>query len=311
MKPKIIMVVGPTASGKTSLAVELAKRLDGEVVSADSMQIYRRMDIGTAKPTEEEKQGIPHHMIDIVEPWETFTLNDYLERADKVVRDILQRGKRVIFAGGTGLYTQSFKENLQLPEYGCDQVYRDEMMAVFAEKGGAYLKEMLEKVDPEAAARLHDNDAKRIIRALENYRATGKTVAENNANAKAQGSPYDFCTLGLNFEDRETLYERINRRVDLMMEQGLEEEVRRLTAETLSQTARQAIGYRQFFAYFAGEATLADTVETIKMESRRYAKRQLTWLRRDKTVEWAFPDRQNSEQILNFCMDTIGKFDKL
>lgn len=288
MKNKVVAVVGPTASGKSALAVDIAKKYGGEVVSADSMQIYRKMDIGTAKIRDTE--GVPHHLIDIVDPSETYTLSDYLSDADRTVKDILSRGKLPVMAGGTGLYISSFIDNIQLTEAETDEEYREYLKNFARENGAAALYSLLEKTDPESYKTLHVNDEKRIIRALEFFHTTGMTITEHNALSRAVPSPYDFYIIGITFSDRQKLYDRIDRRVDMMIEEGFIEEVESLDFEKLSKTARQAIGYRQIFGYLAGTMSLEDAVEDIKRESRRYAKRQLTWFRRDKRINWLCAD---------------------
>ena len=276
----IICVVGPTASGKTRLSIELAKAYNGEVLSCDSMQIYRRMDIGTAKPTKEEMDGIAHHMIDIIEPGESFSVSRYVEMADKCLQDILSRGKRCIIVGGTGLYVDSLiagRTFAPFPETG----KRQALEQLVQEKGIEHLRQYLATFDPDSAARLQD--ARRIIRACEVWEETGKTMTQHNLETQAIPPKYTPLWLGLDFADRAQLYGRIDRRVDLMMEQGLEEEVRTLA---MSGTCLQAIGYKEPLAALRGEITMEEAVEKIKLESRRYAKRQLTWFRRNKEIRW-------------------------
>jgi len=276
----IICVVGPTASGKTKLSIELAKAYNGEVLSCDSMQIYRRMDIGTAKPTQEEMDGIRHHMIDIVDPGESFSVSRYVEMADPILQDILARGKRCIIVGGTGLYVDSLiagRTFAPFPETG----KRQALEQLLEEKGMEYLREYLRTFDPDSADRLQD--ARRIIRACEVYEETSKTISQHNLETQALPPKYRPLWLGLDFEDRAQLYDRIDRRVDLMMEQGLLDEVK---AISMSSTCLQAIGYKEPLAALRGEMTITDAMEKIKQESRRYAKRQLTWFRRNKDINW-------------------------
>ena len=278
----IICVVGPTASGKTGLSIKLAKELGGEVLSCDSMQIYRGMDIGTAKPTAEEMDGVVHHMIDVADPGESFSVSRYVEMADRILQDILSAGKRCIIVGGTGLYVDSLiagRTFAPFPETG----RRQELEKTLEEKGIDYLRGYLEGFDPDSAARLHD--ARRIIRACEVYLETGKTITQHNLETRAQPPKYNPVWLGLDFEDRSQLYSRIDRRVDLMMEQGLVTEVQALS-DRLTATGLQAIGYKEPLAALRGEITMAQAVEKIKQESRRYAKRQLTWFRRNKDIHW-------------------------
>ncbi len=311
MKPLVVVIVGPTASGKTRLSIELAKKFNGEIVSADSMQIYRRMDIGTAKPTEEERCGIVHHLMDFLEPTEEYALKQYLEDADRCVNDIISRGKLPILVGGTGLYVSSFMQNLSLSEEPVDEAYRLSLESDYEEFGGEEMLSRLAKIDPELASRLFPKDKKRIIRGLEVFHNTGITQSEQNRRALEQESPYEFCCFGLTADDRAFLYDRIDRRVLEMMEMGLLDEVRSLDLNRCSRTARQAIGYRQFDDYFKGESTLEDAVARIQKESRNYAKRQLTWFRRDKRIQWFSVDVMNFDNILNYCCERIAKYKEM
>lgn len=279
---KVIVVSGPTASGKTALAVELAKIYDGEVVSADSMQIYTDMDIASAKTTAEEQQGIPHHLLGFLDPSESFSVADYVKLCDKAVRDILSRGKTPILCGGTGLYISSFVDNLTFDDSEQDLAYREELRKFAGEHGNGALLERLREVDPETAAQLHENNVGRIIRALEVYKTTGHTISRAKEMSRACPSPYQFVMITLDFEDRDILRERINRRVDLMMERGLVDEARRCFEQKNRPTAAQAIGCKELYPYFRGERSLEDCVEELKLRTRQYAKRQLTWFRRDK-----------------------------
>ena len=287
----IICIAGPTASGKTALAVELAKAHNGEVVSSDSMQIYRRMDIGTAKPTVEEMQGIPHHMIDIIEPHEDFSVARYVDMAAKCVDDILARGKLPIVAGGTGLYIDSLLSGRTFPAFSPESPLRGELEGRIRAEGGEKLLEELAKVDPESAARLHPNDEKRIVRALEVYLTTGKTITQHNAETQAIPPRYDALTLNLSYENREDMWGRIDRRVDVMMEQGLVEEVRALLSSGVPDkcTAMQAIGYKEMVQAVRVTGDYKAGAEEIKLRSRQYAKRQLTWFKRNaaaKQIVW-------------------------
>ncbi len=281
---KVIVVCGPTASGKTALAVELAKIYDGEVISADSMQIYTDMDIASAKATAEEQQGIPHHLIGFLDPSESFSVADYVKMCDECVRDILGRGKIPIICGGTGLYISSFVDNLTFDDSEQDFAYREELRSFAKEHGNGALLEQLRKVDPETAASLHENNVGRIIRALEVYKTTGHTISQAKAMSRAVPSPYEFIMLGLDFEDREVLRQRINRRVDSMIQRGLVQEAQKCFSQADRPTAAQAIGCKELYPYFRGERELADCVEELKLRTRQYAKRQLTWFRRDKRV---------------------------
>ena len=283
MPPKIIVVCGPTASGKTALAVELAKARGGEVVSADSMQIYRRMDIGTAKPTVEEMQGIPHHMIDIIDPAEDFSVARYVDMAAERVDDILARGKLPIVAGGTGLYIDSLLSGRTFSAFSPESPLRAQLEGRIRAEGGQALLDELARVDPEAAARLHPNDEKRIVRALEVYLTTGKTITQHNAETLAIPPRYEALTLNLSYERREDMWGRIDKRVDVMMAQGLVEEVRALLDSGVSDkcTAMQAIGYKEMVHAVRVTGDYAAGAEEIKLRSRQYAKRQLTWFKRN------------------------------
>lgn len=278
---RIIVVSGPTASGKTALAVELAKKYGGEVISADSMQIYTDMDVASAKATPEEQQGIPHHLMNFLDPAESFSVADWVKMAGKCADDILSRGNIPVICGGTGLYISSFVDNLQFDDSGCDYAFREEMRKFAEENGAAALLERLRSVDPETADDLHENNVSRIIRALEVYKTTGHTIAEAKRASRNAPSPYSFILLTLDFDPREQLHERINRRVDIMLGNGLEQEARRCFEQKNRPTAAQAIGCKELYPYFRGERTLSDCVEELKLRTRQYAKRQLTWFRRD------------------------------
>lgn len=288
MAPKILVIVGPTASGKTRMAVELAQRHNGEVISADSMQIYRTMDIGTAKPTKEQMGGIPHHMIDVADPEEDFSVARYVEMAARCVDDVLARGKLPIVAGGTGLYIDSLLSGRTFAPFSPDSALRGELERELAEQGGPAMLEALHQVDPEAAQRLHPNDHKRIIRALEVYRSTGKTITQHNRETQAIPPRYDALTIGLAFQDRQAMWKRIDQRVDEMVAAGLEDEVRRLLTSGISPkcTAMQAIGYKEFTQALSGEMTWQEAADVVKLRSRQYAKRQLTWFGRNPNTRW-------------------------
>ena len=306
---QIICIAGPTASGKTALAVELAKELNGEVVSCDSMQIYRRMDIGTAKPTKEEMQGIPHHMIDICEPEEDFSVSRYCEMAAPIVDDIIARGKTAIIAGGTGLYMDSLiRGNNFAPFPSTGQREKLEVMA--DEKGMDYMKDWLTRVDPEAADRIQDR--KRLLRALEVYLETGETITEHNRRTQAVPPRYNPTWLGLDFEPRAALYERIDLRVSIMLEMGLEKEIRDLLGSGIpaKATSLQAIGYKEFIAALDGRCTMEEAADEVRQSSRRYAKRQLTWFRRNKAMNWLtrMPG-EGSEEIIQKARRVIFNSD--
>lgn len=279
---RVIVICGPTASGKTALAVELAKIYGGEVISADSMQIYTDMDIASAKPTAEEQQGIPHHLVGFLAPTESFSVADYVKLCDECVRDILSRGKTPIICGGTGLYISSFVDNLTFDDSGQDFAFREEMRKFAEENGNAALLEKLREVDPETASALHENNVGRIIRALEVYHTTGHTISQAKEMSRVNPSPYEFVVITLDFEDRGLLHERINRRVDDMVSRGLVEEARRCFEQSNRPTAAQAIGCKELYPFFRGERPLEDCIEELKLRTRQYAKRQLTWFRRDK-----------------------------
>ena len=305
-KPKILAVVGPTASGKTSLAVELARLLDGEIICCDSMQIYREMSIGTAKPTEEEKCGVPHHLFDIKDPDEPFSAQEYVTLAEQAVQDVLSRGKLPVFCGGTGLYLDAFLRGGMPETPGADPALRDQL-AAFAEAHGAdALHVELVKVDPESAALSHPNNLRRVIRALEIWHLTGVPKSEWDRRSKELPSRYNAAILGLIFTDRARLYERIERRVDMMLQDGLLDETRALLDSGVferSPTAAAAIGYKELLPFLRGEATLEEAVNELKTATRRYAKRQLTWFGAKDYVHTLVMDGENgmlkSEQIVN------------
>lgn len=288
MAEKILVVTGPTATGKTALSVELAKKLGGEIVSADSMQIYRGMDIGTAKVTKAEMQNIPHHMIDIADPSEDYSVSRYVEEADAAVRGILSRGRLPIVAGGTNLYIDSLIAGLDFAEKAEDAALRERLNKQYDDIGGEAMLEHLRGFDPERAAKLHPADKRRIVRAVEIYILTGETITRHDEETKKRPKRYDAVKIALTFADRAVLYDRINARVDKMVSDGLFDEVKGLLDSGLSpeSTAMQAIGYKEPAAYFRGEMSRDAAIELIKLSSRRYAKRQLTWLRRDTTVLW-------------------------
>lgn len=292
MKKKVLVITGPTGSGKTKLAIEIAKRLDGEIVSADSMQIYKEMNIGTAKPTIEELSQATHHMVDIVDVGANFSVADYKEMATSCIDDIVSRGKMPIVVGGTGLYINSIVEEINYFDTGESKEFREKLAEIAEKEGNEVLyNELLEK-DPEAAKRIHINDLKRIIRALEVYEFSKTTITQQQKNSKEIEKKYDYIIIGLTTE-RSVLYERINNRVDSMFEKGLLEEARQIINKSdLLGTSYQAIGYKELKKYFDGECSLEEAKEVIKRESRRYAKRQLTWFRRNQDITWL--DIQNN-----------------
>lgn len=310
-KIPLIVVAGPTASGKTSLGVELAKRLDGEVVSADSMQIYQGMDVASAMPTEDEMQGIPHHMINFLPQGERYSVAAYCQAANTCIADIVSRGKQPILVGGTGLYISSLIDNISFTEEETDLELRSKLNKRLEEEGAETLIEELAAVDPESAARLHINDSKRIVRALELYYQTGVTITEQTKLSRQSGSPYNPLIIGLNARDREFLYERINRRVDIMVQNGLVEEAHCCIGNDKG-TAAQAIGHKELMPYFRDEMSLDEALDNLRMQTRRYAKRQLTWLRRDERVNWIYIDDYEAfndlaDAAFDLCCDFLRK----
>ena len=294
MAQRVVCVVGPTASGKTKMGVALAKRFNGEVVSVDSMQIYRGMEIGTAAPTPEEMAGVPHHMIGVADPAESWSVSRFTQEADRCIQDILRRGKLPVLVGGTGLYLDALVRGQTFAAGQQGGAVRLALQQRLAREGAAALLEELAAIDPETAARLHLRDEKRILRALEVYRETGETISEHDRKSREMPNRYDALYIGLSFRDRQELRDRIDRRVDIMVEQGLLDEVRQLLTGGLPRdaTALQAIGFKQFLAVADGTATEAEAVEEVKLRSRQYAKRQLTWLRRNPDIFWVRWQRQ-------------------
>ena len=308
---RIICVVGPTASGKTALAVELAKFTDGEVVSCDSMQIYRRLSIGTAKPTAEEMQGIPHHMIDICEPDEDFSVSRYVELATPIVEDILARGKTAIIAGGTGLYVDNLikgGEFAPFPATGC----REKLEQRLQDEGLEALMEELRSIDPVALEQ-SQNNPRRILRALEVWQETGETITAHNRRTASLPPKFDPLWIGIDFADRQELYDRIDLRVALMVKEGLLEEIREVLGSGIPQTctAMQAIGYKEFVDAMAGRSTIDEAIAQVQLSSRRYAKRQLTWFRRNDKIHWLRREPgQSAEEIFSAARALAANFDK-
>ena len=311
-KPRILAVVGSTASGKTSLAVELAKQMDGEIISCDSMQIYKGMNIGTATPDESERCGIPHHLMDFVDPTDPtgYSCADYVRDARRVVEDIHGRGKLPILCGGTGLYLDAFLRGGSFEVTDSDPALREELCALAAREGNGALHAILADLDPETAAAVHPNNVKRVARAIEICRATGRKKSDLDRESRQSDSPYDATVIGLRYESRQLLYNRIDRRVDIMLEQGLVDETRRLREMgvfEICQTASQAIGYKELFPYLDGDASLEACAEILKMATRRYAKRQITWFTAKPYVNWLTCDTvvggepivKNFEDIVN------------
>ena len=310
-KIKILAVVGPTASGKTAISVELAKRLGGEVVSCDSMQVYRRMNIGTAKPTEEEKCGIRHHLIDVVEPDAPFSCAEYVTMAGEAVKDISARGKLPILCGGTGLYLDRFLCG-EMEETHTDESLRASLFAFAEQEGVEALHARLRAVDAESADAIHPNNVKRVIRALEIYEQTGIPKSEFDRRSQTGESPYEAMVIGLQYPCREVLYERINRRVDIMLADGLMAETEELSKEgvfDVNLTAAQAIGYKELLGYLEGCETLAEATEHLKTATRRYAKRQLTWFSAKPYVTWVEMEKDGELRSLDdVCEEIVARF---
>lgn len=307
----IICIAGPTASGKTALAVELAKELNGEVVSCDSMQVYKRMDIGTAKPSAEEMQGIPHHMLDVAQAWEDFSVSRYCAQAAPIVDDIIARGRTAIIAGGTGLYMDSLIRGNAFAPFPSTGV-REALEKRAEAEGTQSLLSELAQIDPESAGRLHPSDRKRIIRALEVYRETGITITEHNRRTREIPPKYRPVWLGLDFSDRAALYRRIDRRVEIMLEAGLLEEIRSLLESGIPEscTAMQAIGYKEFLPVLRGERALCDAAAEVRQSSRRYAKRQLTWFRRNQAIHWIVREEDGiPDEIIRQARQILQEFD--
>ena len=298
MKPKVVVIVGPTASGKTALSIELAKKLDGEIISSDSMQIYKDMDIGTAKVTKEEAQGIKHYLVDFVSPDQRYTVSDFKRDAETAIKEILNKGKVPIVVGGTGLYVNSLIYGIEYQDMKIDEEYRNELMN--RAEDPVELEKMWDEantIDPDAMQKISKNDKKRIVRVLEIYKSTGKTKTEHEILSRQKGVEYDYKVFGISM-DRQKLYERINLRVDLMIEAGLEEEVRNLLNKYEQfPTAMQGLGYKEVKEYFDGILTREEMIEKIKQESRRYAKRQLTWFRRNEEIIWLDKDDGLEENL--------------
>ncbi len=312
-KIKILAIVGPTASGKTSVSIELAKRLGGEIISCDSMQIYRRMDIGTAKPTEEEKCGVPHHLIDAVEPDAPFSCAEYVTRAAEAAKEITARGKLPILCGGTGLYLDRFLCG-EMEETHADEGLRASLFAYAESEGTEALHARLRAVDPQSADAIHPNNVKRVVRALEIYEQTGIPKSEFDRRSQVVESPYEATVIGLAYPRRGGRYERIKRRGDIMLADGLLEETRRLLDEgvfALNQTAAQAIGYKELLGYFDGNETLGEATENLKTATRRYAKRQITWFSAKPYVEWVEMEKDGCLRSLDdVCGEIVSLFER-
>lgn len=308
MKIPLVVIVGPTAVGKTDTAIIVAQKIGGEIISADSMQIYRHMDIGTAKPNRGEMKGIKHYMIDIVNPEEEFSVADFQRIAKAYIEDINKRGKLPIVVGGTGLYINSLVYNLDFTETISDPELRENLRELARERGNEYLHEMLKRVDPEAAEKLHPNDIKRIIRALEVYHCSGKPMSQYHRTIKKEEVPYDLAMVGLRM-NRKDLYRRIEQRVDKMIEEGLVEEVRELLDRgcTRDMTSMQGLGYKEIIGYLEGEYSLEEAVSILKRDTRRFAKRQFTWFGRDDRIFWIDVEKYSSREEI---ADLIVKYVK-
>ncbi len=289
-KQKIICVVGPTASGKTGLGIELGHHFDGEVISADSMQIYRDMHIASAAPDKSETEGIPHHLVEFLPYGSSYTVADYVKAAREKISEIASRGKMPIIVGGTGLYINSIVNNVEFVEQETNLELRERITEEFDRLGGEEMLAHLREIDPDAAEKLHANDKRRIIRAFEIYESTGNTKSFNDEQSIKNESPYDAIIIGITYRDREKLYERINARVDIMLENGLLDEAKAAFDKNLGGGAVQAIGHKEFFDYFKGEITLDEAIENLKRSTRRYAKRQLTWFNKDTRINWIYKD---------------------
>lgn len=296
-KTKIICVVGATASGKTDLAVKLAKAVDGEIISADSMQVYKNMPIATAVATKEEQDGVPHHLVEFLDADQTFSVADFVECAKVLIDEITARGRVPIVAGGTGLFVDSLVKNISFSQVGSNAEIRNEL----AEKSNEELFEKLLELDPKSAEDIHPNNRKRVIRALE-LCMSGTSKTEQNENSMLIDSPYDALYIGIGYQDRQKLYDRINKRVDLMLEAGLENEARQMLGKQ-GLTARQAIGHKELQPYIDGNITLDEAVEGLKRETRRYAKRQLTWFRRNENINWLYADEMSRDELVEKAVD--------
>jgi tRNA dimethylallyltransferase len=308
-KIPVIAVVGPTASGKTSLSIEIAKHFGGQVVSADSMQIYEKMNIATAKPTLEEMQGIPHHLIGFQPIDKKFSVAEYVELANECIEKIYNEGDIPVIAGGTGLYIDSLLQNIQFSKEENNTDVRKELTELFDEKGAEYMLGVLREIDLETAERLHLKDKSRIIRALEIYKLTGRTMTEQKILSREEETPYDVLYIGINYRDRNVLYDRINRRVDIMIQNGLLDEAKDFYNTSSDTTACQAIGYKELAPYFTGEKELSECVEKLKQETRHYAKRQLTWFRKNENINWIYPDDYESEtEMYSSVYEKINEF---
>lgn len=307
-KIPLLVIVGATASGKTNLAITMAEKLNGEVISADSMQIYSGMDIATAKPDKEEMRGIPHHLMGFLSPYDSFSVANYVDMAREKIAEIHSRNKLPIIAGGTGLYISSILDNIQFIQGDIDYKLREELSNRIKTEGAESLLKELAEFDYKTAQTLLPSNEKRIIRAIEIYKTTGITMSEQIERSKLIPSPYNFCVIGLNYSDRQKLYDRINKRVDIMLEKGLLEETKFVLSQNYCKNAMSAIGYKELAPYINGEITLNEAKENLKRETRRYAKRQLTWFRRDKRINWIDVDTlKNYDEIIEKSTDIVAQ----
>ena len=304
-KIPIICVVGPTASGKTALGIGLAKALDGEIVSADSMQVYKGMPIAAAVPTDDEKENIPHHLMEFLEPEYQLTVAEYTRLAHKKIKEIKNGGKLPIIVGGTGLYVDSLVNNIRFTDEEFRPETREKYEKEYDKNGGEQMLNRLREIDPDIAEKLYANDKKRIVRAFEIYENTGITMTKQYENSREIPSPYDAVFIGINYKNREILYERINKRVDLMLENGLLEEARKFYEKSGESGGFQAIGHKEFYPFFKGEITFEEAVDRLKQQTRRYAKRQLTWFRKNEKINWIYADQ--SENVLGEALKIIGR----
>lgn len=309
MKNKLVILTGPTAVGKTDLSIKLAKSIDGEIISADSIQVYKNMDIGSAKITNDEMQGVPHHLIDVLYPNEDFNVVLFKKMADEAIKDIISRGRIPIITGGTGFYIQAVLYDIDFKENE-DDGYRKELEKMLEKQGAKYLHDMLKAIDEKSAEDIHYNNSKKVIRALEYYHQTGEKISEHNETERAKTSPYNFSYFVLNC-DRAGLYERIEKRVDIMLEQGLIEEVKNLISEynlTSETVSMQGLGYKEIYSYLNGEIGLDEAVYILKRDTRHFAKRQLTWFRREKDVTWVDKDILDSDdKCLEFMLSELRR----
>ena len=307
LKPKVVVIVGPTASGKTSLSIELAKKINGEIISADSMQIYKDMDIGTAKITKDEMQGVNHYLIDIINPDERYTVSDFIKDSNIAIKEIINNNKVPIIVGGTGLYVDSLIYEINFQEMDFDEKYRNTLMKEAEDPNKLEaLWEKANEIDPEAMLKISKNDKKRIIRVLEINKATGKTKTELERNSRKKELKYDYYIFGINFE-REKLYERINLRVDKMIESGLIDEVKNILSKyNKFPTAMQGLGYKEVVEYLKGKDSKEEMIDKIKQETRRYAKRQITWFKRNKDIKWLDGGETHINENVNIICDSIN-----